>query len=120
MKTGKIERASVKSNGERGRGRGDCRPQFPEISPNGRYVVWDAARTSAAAGPADSRNVYRHDMKSGKTVLVSRAQNGDDTDTNQLGDVANTDWVAFSSMAKNTNKPDDGNDFDVFLRGPLD
>ena len=54
-----------------------------------------SGRTAATCG-----NVYRHDVKSGKTILVSPASNGDVTDTNQLGDVANKDWVAFSSMAQ--------------------
>jgi len=119
MKTGKIERASVKSNGDEVGPEG-LTPQFPEISPNGRYVVWDGGQNFGGGGPAASRDVYRHDMKYGKTALVSKAANGDHTDTNQLADVANKDWVAFSSMAKNTNAADDGNDFDVFLRGPLD
>ncbi len=95
------------------------RRSYPEISANGRYVVWDT-RWNYGKNGDNLRNVYRHDTKKGKTILVSPAANGDVKDTNQLGDVANTDWVAFSSMAKNTNAADDGNDFDVFLRGPLD
>jgi hypothetical protein len=82
-------------------------------------VVWDTQWNFGKNG-GNLRNVYRHDIRSRKTILVSRASNGDVMDTNQLGDVANTDWVAFSSMAKNTKTADDGNDFDVFLRGPLD
>jgi hypothetical protein len=118
VKKKKTFRVSVKSNGNEPAVNG-LPPMFPEISANGRYVVWDTDWNYANNG-GNLRNVYRHDIKSGKTILVSRASNGDVNDTNQLGDVANKDWVAFSSMSKNTNGADDGNDFDVFLRGPLD
>ena len=114
----KTFRVSVKSNGAEPTPTG-LAPAFPEISPNGRFVVWDTQWNYAGNSP-NRRNVYRHDIKRGKTILVSRASDGDVNDTNQLGDVANADWVAFSSMAKNTKTADDGNDFDVFLRGPLD
>ncbi|MDX6586566.1 MAG: hypothetical protein QOI31_1039 [Solirubrobacterales bacterium] len=118
VKKKKTFRVSVKSNGKEPAVSG-LAPAFPEISANGRYVVWDTQWNYANNG-GNLRNVYRRDIKSKKTILVSRASNGDVKDTNQLADVANKDWVAFSSMAKNTNAADDGNDFDVFLRGPLD
>jgi Tol biopolymer transport system component len=114
----KTFRVSVKSNGDEPAVSG-LAPAFPEISANGRYVVWDTQWNFGNNG-GNLRNVYRHDIKSKKTILVSRASNGEVKDTNQLADVANSAWVAFSSMAKNTNAADDGNDFDVFLRGPLD
>lgn len=118
VKKKKTFRVSVKSNGDEPPVSG-LAPAFPEISANGRYVVWDT-QWNFAGNSGNLRSVYRRDIKSKKTILVSRAQNGDVNDTNQLADVANSAWVAFSSMAKNTNTADDGNDFDVFLRGPLD
>ena len=114
----KTFRVSVKSNGEEPDVSG-LAPAFPEISGDGRYVVWDT-QWNYAKNPSNMRSVYRHDLKTKKTILVSIAQNGDVNDTNQLADPANSNWVAFTSMAKNTNADDDGNDFDIFLRGPLD
>ncbi len=117
-KKNKTFRVSVKSNGEEPDVSG-LAPAFPEISGDGRYVVWDT-QWNYAKNPSNMRSVYRHDLKTKKTILVSIAQNGDVNDTNQLADPANSNWVAFTSMAKNTNADDDGNDFDIFLRGPLD
>ncbi len=116
-KTGKTTLASVKSNGKQPAAVG-LSPQFPEISANGRYVVWDSS-WDFSKNKNNLRNVFRHDLKSGKTVLASAGSNGKPGDTSQLGDVANKSWVAFSSMAKLTKGADDGNDFDVFERGPL-
>ncbi|MDQ3729687.1 MAG: hypothetical protein M3355_08855 [Actinomycetota bacterium] len=116
---GKTTLVSLKSNGEGAVPTG-FGPQYPEISPNGRFVVWDTEFNFGGGKDRDeNRDVYRHDTQTGKTVLVSLKANGGRADTNQLADPANRGWVAFSSMGKLAGTPDDGNDFDVFLRGPL-
>lgn len=121
VKKGKTSLVSVKSNGKLPPtpSAGVLTPQFPEISANGRYVVFDTEENYG--GGKDShgfRDVYRRDLRRHKTKLVSLKNNGGRADTNQLADPSNNGWVVFSSMGKLTSG-DDGNDFDVFLRGPL-
>ncbi|CAN5483887.1 PD40 domain-containing protein [soil metagenome] len=117
-KKGKTSLASVKSNGKQATPSG-LAPQYPEISPNGRYVAFDTgANYGGGNDPGGFRDVYRRDLTKKKTKLVSLKTNGGRADTNQLADPSNNGWVTFSSMGKLTSG-DDGNDFDVFLRGPL-
>jgi hypothetical protein len=116
-KTGKITLASAKSNGS---AVPNADAQFPEISPNGRFVAWDGfADFGGPADPANGRDVYRHDMNSGKTVLVSATFKGLRGDDNQLPDPSSNGWVGFQSLDQLTPAGDDGMDWDVFLRGPL-
>lgn len=118
-KKGKTTLASVKSNGKLPAPAVAIAPQFPEISPNGRYVVFDGGLNyGGGSDPGNFRDVYRRDLIKKKTKLVSLKNNGGRVDTNQLADTSNNGWVTFSSMGKLTSG-DDGNDFDVFLRGPL-
>ena len=118
MKTGGIKLASTEADGT---GATESDPQYPEISSTGRYVVWDGY---GDWGPGDAygdftRDVFRHDMETGKTKLVSAPFKGLHANDNQIADTSNNGWVGFQSMGKLTPKPDDGSDWDVFLRGRI-
>lgn len=93
----------------------------PEISADGRYVVWDSRSTNIDSADTDTyRDVYVRDLQANTTELVSRA-------TGALGakglysgpgfgsanPVISADGrlVAFGSMATNLH-PDDPSDFD--------
>jgi Tol biopolymer transport system component len=117
-KRGKTFRATVKSNGDEVP---NADIQWFEISASGRYVAFDTF-SNFGGGPDMNnwRDVYRRDLEEKKTTLVSLKANGDRADGNQLPDVsANGKWVVFQTMDAMTGQPDDGFDWDVFLRGPI-
>jgi TolB protein len=72
MKTGKTTLASVKSGGEQV----FADAGNPRISANGRFVAWDTEGSYAAADVNNQLDVYRHDLKTGKTVQVSLRNDG--------------------------------------------
>ncbi len=78
MKTGKTKLASVKSGGEQV----FADAGNPRISANGRFVAWDTEGSYVAADVNNQFDVYRHDLKTGKTVQVSLRNDG-----SQAGDM---------------------------------
>ena len=116
-KTGRIRLASFDKVGE---AVASADAQFPEISANGRYVVWDGfADWSGDGGDPTGRDVYRRDLDEKRTQLVSATFKGLRGDDNQIPDASSSGWVGFQSMDKLTPQADDGFDWDVFLRGPI-
>ncbi|OPG04035.1 hypothetical protein B1R27_26575 [Streptomyces sp. GKU 895] len=69
LKTGKIRRIS--HNAETAFG-----TQSPEISPDGRYVAYEATPRNRATGYFGVGNVYLRDLRTGKVRLVSRSVSG--------------------------------------------
>ena len=77
----------------------------PVISANGRYVVFISAATNLVAGPVNTNaNVFRRDLQTGTTVLVSVGTDGVSPGNNDASDlVISPDgrYVAFLSSATN-------------------
>jgi len=119
MKTGRIRRVSVRSNGNEG-----ADPSHsPQISGNGRFIAF--ASESSLAGPdADAfRDVFVHDRKTRKTRQVSVSSAGADGNCANPGTIEGLDispdgrWVVFDSCADNLGNPM-GN-YSVYLRDRL-
>jgi len=72
MSTGETTLVSVKSNGDQL----NASEANPRISANGRYVVWDTDGAFSAADVNGYTDVYRHDLKTGKTQQVSLRSGG--------------------------------------------
>ena len=95
------ERVSVSSSGQQG----DEGSRDPSISGNGRYVAFDSNARNLVSPPLGDplQEVYRHDRKTGATVLVSVGFDGKPADNGALG--ANISrsgrFVAFDSSASN-------------------
>lgn len=91
----------------------------PTITPNGRYVAFLSAANDLAAGDANNHNdVYRRDLMSGTTELVSRNTNGTAGNLTSFNPVisANGQRVAFASQATDLTTDTDTNiSTDVFL-----
>jgi Tol biopolymer transport system component len=118
-KTNKTKLVSVKSDGTQPTPFG-LEPQFEEISANGRYVVFDTETNyGGGADPGDARDVYLRDIKKGKTKLVSGPYKGKHADDNQIADVSNNAYVGWEAMGRAVPGADDGMDWDVYLRGPV-
>ncbi|MDB5335032.1 MAG: repeat-associated core domain protein [Planctomycetaceae bacterium] len=108
---------------------GDSRGQ---ISPNGRYVVFESNASNLVASFVDinsaSSDLYERDTLTGTTYLVSgsSASSGgnDRTSANALSfprpfTVLNDGRVVFYSYSSNLVTPPDGNDnYDVFIANP--
>ncbi len=90
------------------------------ISSNGRYVVFDSAATNLP-GPSSLLRVFVHDLKSGKTRLISRASSGAAADDSSFYGTISGDGrsVVFTSRADNLSDQDDDSVSNVFVRGPL-
>ena len=77
----------------------------PVISTNGRYVVFISAATNLVAGPVNTNgNVFRSDLQTGTTALVSVGTDGVSFGNNDASDlVISPDgrYVAFLSRASN-------------------
>jgi Tol biopolymer transport system component len=52
---------------------GNADSQGPDVTPDCRYVAFDSDATDLTATAVTDRHVYRRDMQTGTTVLVSRA-----------------------------------------------
>ena len=77
----------------------------PVISANGRYVAFISAATNLVASPVNTHgNVFRRDLQTGTTVLVSVGTDGVSPGNNEAYDPvisADGQYVAFVSMANN-------------------
>jgi Tol biopolymer transport system component len=74
------------------------------ITPNGRWVSMESAADNFPGASAGEDQVYVRDRKRGRTILVSRANNGDPADGGGSYDTAISDngrFVAFESNATN-------------------
>lgn len=109
---------SVRSNGQDGTDV-DCADS--DISPSGRYVSFGCDDPLVGGDQNGIPDVYRHDRKTGKTILISLK--GDETqlagvnDESELSGVANNGVVAFESMGAFVNDDTNG-DTDIFVRNP--
>jgi Tol biopolymer transport system component len=109
MVTGSVRRASVSSRGQPQNAA--VAPPFSQISAisaNGRYVAFDSDATNLVPGDHNGHtDVFRHDMRSGRTVLVSRGSSGTEGDNDSFAPSMSADGsvVTFDSYASNLAQP---------------
>jgi Tol biopolymer transport system component len=120
LPTGKTRLVSKHSNGTFGNA--DSTVFQGALSYNGRYVTFSSASDNLVNGDTNGViDMFWHDMKTGKTKLVSKTYNGTDLSSEaDEGSVSgNGRFVAFDSPATNLVPNDGNNSRDVFRRGPL-
>ena len=117
--TGDLTRVSAKSDGSGSNGGS----YYPQISANGRYVVFTSEATDLATG-ADNGfyQVFRKDLVTGEIVLVSRAgnagpQGSEDSDNASIS--ADGRYVIFESYADNLVAGDTNEATDIFRKDLL-
>ena len=113
FKTGKTKLISTSSAGVAAGGY----VNYPEISANGRIVTFDGPATGLPGSGADAE-VWAKDLKTGKTVLVSKTNQGDPASggsSSLATPSADGRFVAFESMADNLPGGDGTNRY-VYVR----
>jgi Tol biopolymer transport system component len=90
------------------------------LSANGRFIAFESNADLVGSDGNAYRDVYLRDRKTGKTKRISVKSNGGAVDANHQEPAISGDgrFVAFASLGAFTGG-DSGNDFDVFMRGPL-
>ena len=90
------------------------------LSTNGRYVAFESVAQLVPSDGNTDRDVYMRDRTAGTTTRISVKSNGTGVSANHQEPAISADgrYVAFASLGAFTGG-DSGNDFDVFLRGPL-
>ncbi|MCI4143941.1 hypothetical protein [Streptomyces sp. MMS20-AI2-20] len=81
-----------------------CTSIDPIISADGRYVVYAADSTNLVPGVRDGRShIYRTDLRTGRTVLVSAAADGTPGNGDSMRPTVSADgrYVAFATSADN-------------------
>ncbi|MFF9410553.1 TolB family protein [Streptomyces anandii] len=90
--------------GYNGRESNGCTGIDPIISADGRYAVYSADSTNLVRGVRDGRShIYRTDLRTGETVLVSAAKDGTPGDGDSMRPTLSADgrYVAFATAADN-------------------
>ncbi len=125
MKTGKVRRASIRSDGSELA----YDSLHPAISGNGRFVAFDSEGPFVGADTNTISDVFRHDMKTGKTIRVDIRSDGTQTeytpainfgaDSEEPSISGDGNLIAYESIDDTmTAEPDYDNkiDTDVFVR----
>jgi Tol biopolymer transport system component len=117
--TGQTTRVSVSSSGAEGVGDSN----YPSISADGRYVVFNSAATELDNTLLDfnnSHDIFLHDRQTGNTSLVSKAHSGNfpGNKPSYLAKISGDGhYVVFSSESTTLTGNSDTNDReDVFVR----
>jgi len=113
--TGAVSRLSVSSTGVQGNGQS----MASDVSPDGRYVVFDSNATNLVAGDTNGfRDVFLRDRLAGTTVRVNVGPGG--VQANGISSYpsisADGNLVAFDSLATNLVPGDTNGIEDVFVR----
>jgi Tol biopolymer transport system component len=111
----KTERISVSSSGRQGNGRS----YRPNISANGRYVVFASSATTLVRRDTNRvPDVFRHDRRTGRTTRVSLTTGGRQAGGCSIHPKTNADGtvVAFTSAAANLVPADTNRSADLFAR----
>lgn len=93
----------------------------PTLSADGRYVVFisDAKNLVANDNLAPYLDVFRHDLQTGETILISRSADrngGANADSQSLSISSNGQWIAFASTASDLLPgPDTNSGADIFF-----
>lgn len=112
--TGITKRVSISSTGAEGNG--VC--INATISPNGRYVGFDANSSNLVAGAGNTMSTFVHDRETGLTTCVSRSSAGVLANYSSWTPIFSFDgrYVAFSSDATNLVPDDTNRKRDIFIR----
>ena len=115
LQTGAIVRVSTSSAGSQSNGAS----HDPVISADGRYVAFRSAATNLVSGDTNGQqDIFRKDLQTGTTILVSVATAGTKgnalSDDPQINDDGNR--IAFHSDATNLVTGDTNGARDVFVR----
>jgi TolB protein len=119
LKANTTRLVSVKSNGAVGNSDSGVAAPAP-LSSSGRYVAFESNADLVPTDGNGFRDVYLRDRTGGTTTRVSVRSNGAAVAANHQEPSITADgrFVAFASLGAFTGGHS-GNDFDVFLRGPL-
>jgi Ca2+-binding RTX toxin-like protein len=99
----------------------DANGDFPDISADGRYVVWQSQAKNLSNDDGDATlDVFLRDTVTNTTSLISRQSgtapaNGGDGDSSSPSISDDGRYVAFFSNADNLS-PDDVTGYDIFVR----
>ena len=107
-------RASIDSAGNQSNGTS----YYPDISADGRYVVYYSAASNLVSGDANGvMDVFLHDTQTGDTTRISVASDGTEANGNSIYPAISADgrYVAFESTASNLVTGDTNNKSDIFL-----
>ena len=102
---------------------GNADSSYPDITPDGQYVVFESFATNLVAGMSDAnKDIYLRDRGGKTTVKVSVNSSGVEGNGNSYEPVVSSDgrYVAFYSNATNLVSGDDNGWADVFLRDVQD
>jgi hypothetical protein len=99
----------------------------PVISANGRYVVFQSGATNLVANDTNDRvDIFRHDLETNETILISAGVNGSlanggsSIGYSRNGAISSDGrYVVFQSFASNLVADDNNNALDVFVRDVL-
>lgn len=94
------------------------------ISANGRYVVFQSGATNLVANDTNDRvDIFRHDLQTNETILISAGLNGSlanggsSIGFSRNGAISSDGrYVVFQSLASNLVPNDTNNALDVFIR----
>lgn len=103
---------------------GDASSQVPDVTPDCRYVAFESLATNLTGATLNERLVYRRDLQTATTILVSRADGAAGAPPNEaaFGTTVSDDGnrVAFRSGATNVTADDTDDDGpihnDLFVR----
>jgi len=101
-----------------GGAQGDGSSGGPAITPDGRYVVFDSAATNLVAGDTNGvYDVFRKDLQTGTTTLVSRRTNGAQGNADSVNPIItpNAKFVVYGSDASNLTGGDTNGQTDLFV-----
>ena len=113
--TGTHRVVSAASNGRLGNGHS----QSPAISADGRYVTFESVATNLVAKDTNrSSDVFRRDLRTGKTIRVSVRNNGKQIATGSYSASVNANGrhVVFESYGSNIANPKTGGWGQVYVR----
>lgn len=113
--TGAVARLSASRDGIGG----DKESRFAQISPDGRYVLFESDATNLVSGDTNGTyDVFLKDLLTGEIRRISTGSNGleGNNDSYQARFSADGRSVVFTSKAGNLVAGDTNNDYDVFLK----
>ncbi len=108
-------RVSISSQGDEANGDST----YPQISPDGRYVVFASTASNLASSDPNTRSdIFRHDLKTGRTEHVSvDASGGEANGTSLYPAISGSGrYVAFQSTASDLVADDTNGRTDIFVR----
>ena len=100
LQTGQISRVSLSSSGQQG----NAESYEPEISADGRYIVFQSAASNLVEGDTNGMfDVFVHDRQTGETTRVSLGSAGTQGNGDSEDPILSADgrYVAFHSYASN-------------------